>query len=140
MTTHLVIIEDDAIFRLITIKMVERIGVKSLKLYECEHGEIGINAIEGLTNTKDKVIVLLDINMPVLDGWGFLDSLQQNKNYAIENITVYVVSSSTDNSDMEKATSYGSVRKFLHKPINPSTIKTILDASGIFFFAGTFLI
>jgi CheY-like chemotaxis protein len=128
MTKHLIIIDDDRIFRLLTVIMAKNMAVSSLKLYEFEDGELGINGVGKLSNTKEKVIILLDINMPVLNGWGFLDQLKVNKYFNIENIELYIVSSSIDESDITKANGYEIVKKFIHKPINQNTIKTIVDA------------
>lgn len=113
MYTHLFIIDDDPIFRLITVKLIEKLHLASLKLYECKDGEVGLIALKRLNGSSDKVIVLLDINMPVINGWGCLDKLKLNKNYNIKNITVFIVSSSTDKSDIIKASSYDIIEQFL---------------------------
>lgn len=126
MHSHILLIDDDYIFRLLTLKMFERLGIPSFRVQECEDGEIGIKAIDKLTNSNEKVIVFLDINMPVLDGWGFLDRLKYNKYYKTENIAIFIVSSSTDESDIIKAKSYNIVHQFIHKPIDLNTIKKLL--------------
>ncbi|UAM97522.1 response regulator [Polaribacter litorisediminis] len=130
MTKHLMIIDDDQIFRLLTVIMSKNLAVSSLELHEFEDGELGINGVEKLSNTKEKVIILLDINMPVLDGWGFLDQLKENKYFNIENIELYIVSSSIDESDILKANSYEIVKKFIHKPIDQNTIRTIVNGTA----------
>lgn len=127
MINHLLIIDDDLIFRLLTKKMLEKIDHILLLVQECEDGSIGLKAIEKLSNTNDKVIVFLDINMPVLNGWGFLDALAQHKNYNIKDISVFIVSSSTDESDMIKVKDYDIVERFIHKPLDMQTIRLVFN-------------
>lgn len=72
-------------------------------------------------------IVFLDINMPVIDGWKFLDNLKdRNKAYS-----VYVLSSSTSELDKQRAVSYTNVTNFLTKPVTPAQISEILTAAVI---------
>ncbi len=130
MQMHLVIIDDDPIIRLLIIKMLDRLEVSFQKISQCENGKIGLNELEKVAGSKEKVIVLLDINMPVLDGWGFLDALEQNKCFGIYDLSVFIVSSSTDESDLTKAKEYDLVRQFIHKPLELNTLKQLLkDAS-----------
>lgn len=60
-------------------------------------------------------IIFLDINMPVLDGWQFLEEFEQ----LLENqiIHVFILSSSIDPLDLKRAEQFQSVREFIHKPI-----------------------
>lgn len=126
MFQHLIIIDDDPIFRLLTAKMVSKLDSLSLDQKLCENGKVGIRALDRLSDTNEKVIVFLDINTPVLNGWEFLDELNKKNNFNIKNISVFIVSSSTDEDDIKKANNYDIVTKFIHKPLKSSTIKSIL--------------
>jgi CheY-like chemotaxis protein len=106
--------------------MLEKIDFPSSKLYQCENGEIGLNTLKTISDSKEKIVVFLDLNMPILDGWGFLDGLKQNKYYNLENLSVFIVSSSTDESDMTKAKENHIVKQFIHKPMGIVTIKEII--------------
>ena len=117
MAKKIFIIDDDAILRLIIKKMVLKID-NSLSCHQCENGEVGLKELELIKNSEDRVIVLLDINMPILDGWGFLDRLEECNAYNIKLLDLYILSSSTDESDKLKASQYKVVKKFFHKPLN----------------------
>jgi CheY-like chemotaxis protein len=106
--------------------MLGRLEVSFQKISQCENGKIGLNELEKISGSNENVIVLLDINMPVLDGWGFLDALEQNECYGIHDLSVFIVSSSIDESDLTKAKEYDLVRQFIHKPIEFNTLKQVL--------------
>jgi CheY-like chemotaxis protein len=74
-------------------------------------------------NSEGPDILLLDINMPGINGWQFLDELRAMHRF----VNVYMYSSSIDPEDIKKARSYPMVRDFLAKPIEASVIRNLLD-------------
>lgn len=77
-------------------------------------------------NTVD--IVLLDINMPEIDGWQFIETTRA------ENINNYksivLLTSSIDESDMEKARTYKEIKGFISKPLKIDVFKKYLNSIG----------
>ncbi|MFT6828560.1 MAG: CheY-like chemotaxis protein, partial [Roseivirga sp.] len=69
-------------------------------------------------------IILLDLNMPVMDGWQFLDQFVQIPTK--KKTTIYIVTSSIDPEDLNRAKSYEAVTNYLVKPINIDTLTEIL--------------
>lgn len=126
MHTHIIIIDDDLIIRLLIIKMLSRLEIAFPKISQCENGKLGLDELVKIAETKDPVIVFLDINMPVLDGWGFIEIFEQNNCYGIQDINLFIVSSSTDEDDVKKAKEYDCVRQFIHKPLEFHTLKRLL--------------
>ena len=68
-------------------------------------------------------MILLDLNMPILDGWQFLDEfihlpLQKE-------IPIFIVTSSIDPADKEMAKKYTMVKSYIVKPINAEKLKAI---------------
>lgn len=125
MEKELFIIDDDPIHRLIVSKMVTSIN-PTLTISQCENGEIGLSKLEFLRNSTHKIIVFLDINMPILNGWGFLDEIEKCNFYNLNQLVIYIVSSSTDESDILKAKGYGFVKGFFHKPLKREDIRTLI--------------
>jgi CheY-like chemotaxis protein len=68
-------------------------------------------------------IILLDINMPGISGWTFLDQLNQLN----RKVAVYMYSSSIDPDDMRKVRQYAVVKDFLPKPLDNKTIRRLVD-------------
>ncbi|GAB4023414.1 response regulator [Spirosoma migulaei] len=71
-------------------------------------------------------VILLDLNMPVMDGWQFLDAFVDSN--PAKKITIYIVSSSIDLADHAKAASYKDVSRFYIKPITKENLEEMLTA------------
>lgn len=72
-------------------------------------------------------LILLDLNMPVWDGWQFLDKfseLEQNKT-----VNLYVVSSTLDPRDLDRVSRYQSVTDIIVKPVSMEKLKNALGVS-----------
>jgi CheY-like chemotaxis protein len=126
MTKELFIVDDDPIHRMIISKMIH-IMDSSLTVEQFENGEIALTKLEKIKGLDHQVIVLLDINMPVLDGWGFLEKIEKCDFYDLQKLVIYIVSSSTDKSDISKSSQYKFVKGFLHKPLSTEDISTIIS-------------
>lgn len=116
------IIDDDSIFVFVLKKLLEK------------HQNFGNvvdfkNANDALEVLYDKnaelpCVILLDLNMPMIDGWQFLDELQSSE--ICDQLNVFVLSSSIDVKDIEKAKDYDVVKDFISKPINHEKLDKIL--------------
>lgn len=125
MKNEIFIIDDDPIYRLIVTKMIDNID-SSLIINHCENGEIGLDKLKNLKNSNHNIIVFLDINMPILDGWSFLEEIERSNFYNPNRLTIYIVSSSTDERDLLKSKNYQYLNGFYHKPLTIANIKTII--------------
>jgi CheY-like chemotaxis protein len=124
------IIDDDKIYVNLVRKIIE---IKKLS----ENLLIFKNGLEALdyfkiilTNmTEEKLpdIIFLDLNMPVMDGWEFLGEFIKIKNQFDKKITLYVVSSSIDPRDLERAKSFNLVTDYLIKQIELKKFEKIFD-------------
>ncbi len=98
------------------------IFLHKISVVESELSEKPVIAYDGsqafqyiLAHTKDSFLVLLDLNMPEMDGWQFLDAIQKIKNTLIY---VVVVTSSVDARDRKKAYTYPQVIDYIEKPLS----------------------
>ncbi|WP_109434996.1 MULTISPECIES: response regulator [Aquimarina] len=71
-------------------------------------------------------VILLDLNMPIMDGWEFLNEFSKIRNKISEKIDLYVVSSSIDSRDIERAKAIDVVSDYLTKPIKLNDFERIL--------------
>lgn len=129
MNKTILIIDDDLLVRLIVEKMMSKID-PTLTFIPCEDGKVGLERLIEHQGNRSEYIIILDLNMPVLDGWGFLDKIQSqhlNKN----NIEIFILSSSTDKSDIERAKRYPLVKEFYHKPLTNYDIIEILKLENL---------
>lgn len=72
-------------------------------------------------------VIFLDINMPVMDGWEFLEEFVKLKTKVQKKITIYMVSSSVDPADVERAKAISDVSDYLIKPVGESQLTQIIE-------------
>jgi len=77
-----------------------------------------IRALEKTEDSEVPQVILLDLNMPVMDGWQFLKELEQHNFPQLKNTTLYIVSSSINPADIERSKTINFVHDFLVKPIS----------------------
>ena len=124
MKKEIYIIDDDPVCRLILSKTIQR-NDSSMRITECENGQEGLEKLENIRYADHEIIVLLDINMPVLDGWSFLNQIEKSHLYYLDQLIIYMVSSSIDEADTLKAKTYGFVKGFYNKPLTRDDLHTI---------------
>ncbi len=126
MKKELFIIDDDPVYRMIISKMATYIDA-DVTIHHCEDGEKGLQRLQSLENSDHVSVVLLDINMPRLNGWGVLKELENHGFESGHHPSIYVVSSSTDESDMAKSKTFKLTKGFYIKPLSVDDIKSILN-------------
>lgn len=119
------IIDDDPIFRFGTKKLMEKVQA-SLNFLIYKNGKEAFEDIiyKLKSNTNIPDVILLDLNMPIMDGWQFLDEFATIEK--VDRIPIYIVSSSVDSRDIEKAKNYEIVNDYIIKPFSLSVIQDLL--------------
>jgi CheY-like chemotaxis protein len=73
-------------------------------------------------------IIFLDINMPILDGFHFLDEFEKLENGLTKDIKIILLTSSIDPADLTRSEKYGCVKGFLHKPLTQEALLNLATA------------
>ncbi|MBZ9629462.1 response regulator [Salegentibacter sp. LM13S] len=127
------IIDDDKIYVNLVKKIIE-IKKLSENLLIFKNGMEALNhfklILENATEETLPDIIFLDINMPIMDGWEFLNEFIKIKNNFEKKITLYMVSSSIDPRDLERAKSFNLVTDYLIKPIELKKFEKIFDRNS----------
>lgn len=118
------LIDDDKIYQMITTRIIELVNPNQ-KVIVFNNGQQAIDFFEGNEEALPDVI-FLDINMPVMNGWEFLDAFT---NMPVKKVPVYMVSSSVNCDDAIRSQRYDVVKDFIIKPICRHRISEILAAA-----------
>lgn len=89
------------------------------------NGREALDYLDEIAGKKNKILVLLDLNMPVMDGWDFLEACH-SRPYA-DKLVVMVVTSSLYREDKERALKYQRVVAYYPKPLQRKSIPHILQ-------------
>ncbi len=126
----IMLIDDDDISSFIYRKIIEKAGLTKDHISTFLRGQ---DALSHLEKTIDSVtefpdLILLDINMPVMDGWGFLDHYSENiwPNLS-KRVVVCMLSSSVYQEDINRANSYTQVSDYISKPLTTAVLEDLID-------------
>ncbi|MBG8554927.1 response regulator [Hymenobacter guriensis] len=87
--------------------------------------EEALQALLTQLNEKIPQIIFLDLNMPVMNGWQFMEALAPYETRLHGRCRIYILTSSLALTDMEKAKTYSLVAGLIHKPIDVEEIRAI---------------
>ena len=124
------VIDDDPIYQIIINKIIQRSEMFST-ITSFKNGKEAIDALHETVNTPtDNIeilpdLILLDINMPVMDGWEFMEKMGLLKSKFSKNITVYIVSSSIATEDKNKSKTYSDILGYISKPVTVNDLELI---------------
>jgi CheY-like chemotaxis protein len=119
------IIDDDQIFVFVLKKIIDKIDNFKI-VVDFKNGEDVLKILSNKETVPD--IILLDINMPIIDGWQFLERLEKFPNK--DQFKIYIMSSSIDTNDIEKSKTFSMVKDFISKPINNEKLLRIIENVG----------
>ncbi len=122
------VIDDDKVFHFIIKKLFSKNNIEINPTFY-------LNGLEAIEEIREKInngitmpdLILLDINMPIMDGWQFLDEFRKTKKTVDGGKTIiYLVSSSNSISDLNKAKEYQEeVKDYFFKPMTLDDLKKI---------------
>jgi CheY-like chemotaxis protein len=119
----LTLVDDDDIFVFLTKKVVEQTKLVDLiKVF----GN-GLDALNFLKENRHNVdvlpeIILLDLSMPIMNGWQFLEEYAKLNPTIGKKITIYICSSSISHDDITRAKAINEVSDYIIKPITKNKL------------------
>ena len=124
---HFIVIDDSKLDCFIAEKVIQNTG-RSESVKSFIVASEALEYIQKLSPDK-KTVVLVDIQMPVMNGFDFLDAFEkmipQDRRL---NYVVNLLSSSINESDLNRAKAYKSVNQFLNKPLTRNALENMLAA------------
>lgn len=121
------IIDDDNLYQLLLKRSIEKLN-PATKIVPFKNGAEAWEYIEERLAMGQAMpdFLLLDINMPVMDGWQFLEVLQQKKEQFDPMLCIYMISSSIDQNDRSAAMGNPLIRQYISKPVPVDVLTKII--------------
>lgn len=125
------VIDDDDIYQF-TISRLFKITQAANKILFFRNGQEAINYFLEESQNPEKLpdVIFLDINMPIMDGWDFLNEYIPLKQKLSKKITLYMISSSVDYKDIERVKTLQEVTDYVLKPITKEKVTALLEKAN----------
>ena len=124
------IIDDDPIFVYGTKRIIKEVDfANTVMVYS--NGQDALDGLMKISLTDEPLpdVIFLDLNMPIMNGWEFLDEFKNCKSKKSRKIVIYIISSSVDPRDLERVKDYEQVDTYILKPITPDDLAKILSST-----------
>jgi two-component system, chemotaxis family, chemotaxis protein CheY len=127
---NIFLVDDDHIYQFTAKKTLEAMGV-SQEVSIFMDGEAAMQYIKSHLKDVDLLpdVIFLDINMPVMDGWQFVEEFQ--KLDLGKNVALFMVSSSVDEADLNKSRQYPIIKEYIIKPVGRPRFEQLLFSHKI---------
>ena len=122
-------VDDDTISLTISQLLLKRTGF-ALEVDTAIDGSEALEYFENLFNSADPLanapeLILLDINMPVMNGWEFLQEYKPRYQDKLANTHIVILSSTIDPEDFALAKQYPVVVQFISKPLSIENLEEL---------------
>ncbi len=124
------LVDDDSIFQFTAARLIQSAKLAG-QILQFENGGSAIDYLRAHATDANKLPdhLFLDINMPFFDGWMFLEDFAELKSKLAKRINIYMVSSSIDPRDMNRAKEFQEVSEFVVKPVSIETFSRLLKVA-----------
>ena len=123
----LLIIDDDPISVFLTKKVIEKADINAHVLTY----DNAINALSLFKKINDineiPDVIFLDLNMPIMNGWEFIDHFSKLDEQIKAKVTLFILSASDNHNDISRAAKYSFIKRYISKPIRVNQIKDLFN-------------
>ena len=123
------IIDDDEINNFICIKNMQDIGFAKYAS-QCLHGAEALEEIDAaLADRPEDLpdVIFLDINMPKMNAWEFLEAYKARKARFPKDVHLFILSSSVYRKDIKRSSRFEEVKEYIIKPLKKEDLRLIKD-------------
>jgi CheY-like chemotaxis protein len=126
---NIYLIDDDPIFVFLTKRIINSAQC-DCQINEFSDGQLAISHLQEIIDDVDLLpdIIFLDLSMPVMDGWEFLEEYALIQSRIKKKIALFIVSSSISPHEVERSKTFLSVTDFVIKPMEKGKVIEIIDS------------
>ena len=130
-TPIIALVDDDKVFQLTTLRTIQAAKLTD-RILQFDNGEEALTFLKQHAAETDNLpdYIFLDINMPLVDGWMFLDDFASLKTDLQKDISIYMVSSSIDPKDINRAKGNKNVQDYIIKPVSREKLIELLKRAA----------
>ncbi|KAA5539665.1 response regulator [Adhaeribacter rhizoryzae] len=126
---RILLIDDDATTIFLTQRLLKRFAIE-VEVLTAAHGQEALAIVRAVCEQEQcPELIFLDINMPIMDGFEFLEQLQKSANLSKAAIKIILVSSSTHQLDLAKAKQYPLIG-YIEKPLTSEKLSEFLQLNS----------
>ncbi|KAA5543476.1 response regulator [Adhaeribacter rhizoryzae] len=120
------IIDDDEISIFLTERSLQLGGFKA-EITTFLEADAALEVLKNAPEEELPNFIFLDLNMPEVDGWEFLAAFEQlDQERSLNKCAIYILTSSLNISDIDRANEHELIKGFIHKPVNLEDMEAIL--------------
>ncbi|GAB3331159.1 response regulator [Marivirga atlantica] len=125
---NICVIDDDDIYQFAVSRIIES-AVETSSVMSFYDGEEALEYFESLNGNDDPIpdIIFLDINMPRLNGFEFMEGYNKIKHRLSKKSKVFMVSSSIDPADIQRSKEMDGIEDYVSKPLDSSLVTQIVS-------------
>jgi CheY-like chemotaxis protein len=124
---NFIVIDDSKLDCFIAEKMIRNTGMCESIISFFQATE----ALEYITKTTGTpefhTILLVDIQMPVMNGFEFVEAFEKLPADITQHYTIYIITSSINENDLKRVRNYSSVKQFLNKPLTSNNLAILIS-------------
>lgn len=113
-----------------SIILSSEVEVETVIVYNAQDGLdylTGKGKFEGRDSSEHPGIIFLDINMPGMSGWDFLEEYNKLKEFQKAEIIIAMLTTSLNPTDQERAEKLEDIKQFMHKPLTKEQVQTLIE-------------
>jgi CheY-like chemotaxis protein len=126
---NIFLVDDDEITNHLHQQLLDYLDIRAT-IKVANNGEDALDLLEQELSSKKKkrkeTLILLDINMPRMNGFEFLEKFNESYKRTYPNVHIALLSSSTNKKDKEKASRYD-IEGYLEKPLTEEKLQSLID-------------
>lgn len=126
MKKNILLVDDDKIFNFLTEKTISSLGLVN-EIHFALNGEEALDLLELYKNGElaKPDIIFVDLSMPIMDGFEFIEAFRDSDIPEKESITLVVLTSSADPMDINRAKELG-IKYYFNKPLSKEEVKKMV--------------